>query len=159
MGARAWLPAVVPGRARYAHARDHGLAASRAGGPGASLKRLGHGGRIDRTRRLPFSWNGGSLVGFAGDTLASALLGSGIDIIGTSVSSGRPRGVSSAGLEEATAFAQVTNGAVGEPLVRMTTLPLFSGLSAEGRTTKGLLTDGEDDARFDKRFAHCDLLV
>jgi sarcosine oxidase, subunit alpha len=123
------------------------------------VRRLAHGGRIDRARPLPFSWNGRPLSGFAGDTLASALLGSGIDVIGTSVSSGRPRGVSSAGLEEATAFAQLTNGGCGEPLVRMTTLALFRGLSAEGRITTGRLTNVHDDARFDKRFAHCDLLV
>ena len=123
------------------------------------MRRLARGGRIDRARPLPFSWNGRSLSGFAGDTLASALLGSGIDIIGRSVALGRPRGVTSAGLEEATAFAQVTTGSVGEPLVRMTSLPLFSGLSAEGRITKGHLTNGHDGARFDKRFAHCDVLV
>jgi sarcosine oxidase subunit alpha len=87
------------------------------------------------------------------------LLGNGVDVIGTSVSLRRPRGVSSAGLEEATAFAELTHGAVSEPLVRMTTLPLFRGLSAVGRITKGSLTDSHDDARFDRRFAHCDLLV
>src|SRR4029079_6708575 len=50
-------------------------------------------------------------------------------------------------------------GASTEPLVRMTTLPLFRGLTAEGRITKGRLGDARDDARFDKRFAHCDLLI
>ena len=123
------------------------------------MKRLPHGGRIDRARPISFTWNGQRLIGFAGDTLASALLGSGIDVIGASVAFNRPRGVSSAGLEESTAFAQITSGAVTEPLVRMTTLPLFDGLSAEGRITKGRLSDPQDDGRFDKRFAHCDLLV
>jgi sarcosine oxidase subunit alpha len=123
------------------------------------VKRLARGGRIDRARPVPFSWNGRSLSGFTGDTLASALLGNGVDVIGTSVAHGRPRGITSAGLEEATAFAQVTSGTVSEPLQRMTSLPLFRGLSAEGRITKGRLTEARDDARFDKRFEHCDLLV
>lgn len=122
------------------------------------MKRLPRGGRIDRARPLAFSWNGRSLVGFAGDTLASALLGNGIDVVGTSVAFGRPRGVSSAGLEESTAFAQVSTGAATEPLVRMTTLPLFAGLTGEGRITTGRLAE-RDDGRFDKRFAHCDVLV
>ena len=123
------------------------------------MRRLAAGGRIDRTRPLPFSWNGQVLTGFAGDTLASALLGAGISVIGTSVSLGRPRGVMSAGLEEATAFAQITSRGVSEPLVRATSLPLYHGLAAEGRITKGRLTDTADSARFDKRFAHCDVLV
>ena len=123
------------------------------------MRRLPAGGRIDRSRPLRFMWNGTLLSGFAGDTLASALLGAGVDIIGTSVSLGRPRGVTSAGLEEATGFAQVISGGASEPLVRMTGLPLYEGLSAEGRITRGKLTDTGDTARFDKRFAHCDVLV
>ena len=123
------------------------------------MRRLPTGGLIDRGRPLPFSWNGQVLSGFVGDTLASALLGAGISVIGTSVSLGRPRGVTSAGLEEATAFAQIISEGVSEPLVRMTSLPLYRGLAAEGRITKGRLTDTVDSARFDKRFAHCDVLV
>ncbi|HEX4932752.1 MAG TPA: 2Fe-2S iron-sulfur cluster-binding protein, partial [Gemmatimonadaceae bacterium] len=123
------------------------------------MRRLAEGGRIDRSRPLAFRWNGAPLIGFAGDTLASALLGAGVDVIGTSVSLARPRGVMSAGLEEATGFAQVLSGGASEPLVRMTGIALYDGLVAEGRITKGRLDAGEDRARFDKRFAHCDLLV
>ena len=36
--------------------------------------RLGNGGRIDRKRPLRFTFNGVSYQGFAGDTLASALM-------------------------------------------------------------------------------------
>lgn len=125
------------------------------------MRRLPTGGRIERLRPLPFTWNGTALTGFAGDTLASALLGAGVPVLGTSVALARPRGVSSAGLEEATAFAQVTSGGASEPLVRLTSLPLYRGLSAEGggQIAKGVLTHDDDEARFDKRFAHCDLLV
>ncbi|MFN8965654.1 MAG: 2Fe-2S iron-sulfur cluster-binding protein, partial [Gemmatimonas sp.] len=56
------------------------------------MKRLATGGLgIDRTQPLSFSWNGTALRGFAGDTLASALLGAGVRVLGTSVSAGRPR--------------------------------------------------------------------
>jgi sarcosine oxidase subunit alpha len=124
------------------------------------VRRLPTGGLgIDRTRPLAFTWNGAPLTGFAGDTLASALLGAGVRVLGTSVSLGRPRGIMSAGLEEATGFAQVACGPVEEPLVRTTALPLYEGLAAHGRLVKGALVPARDPARYDKRFAHCDLLV
>ncbi len=123
------------------------------------MRRLATGGRIDRSRPLSFTWNGERLRGFAGDTLASALLGAGVDVLGTSVALGRPRGIMSAGLEEATGFAQVWSGNVAEPLVRTTALPLYEGLRAEGRIVRGMLHDVADEGRFDKRFAHCDVLV
>jgi len=123
------------------------------------VKRLTNGGRIDRSRPLTFTWNGEPFTGFAGDTLASALLGAGVDALGRSVTLDRPRGVMSAGLEEATGFAQVTSGGSSEPLVRLTGLPLYEGLSAEGLITRGKLDDHGAAARFDKRYAHCDVLV
>lgn len=125
------------------------------------MRRLAAGGRIDRASPIAFSWNGQPLSGFAGDTLASALLGAGIDVLGPSVSLGRPRGVTSAGLEEATAFAQITRDGASEPLVRATSIPIYRGLAAEGgrRITRGHLAEPSDSARFDKRFAHCDVLV
>lgn len=123
------------------------------------MRRLTTGGEIDRSRPLSFTWNGERLSGFAGDTLAAALLGAGVDVLGTSVALGRPRGIMSAGLEEATGFAQVWSGNVAEPLVRTTAIPLYEGLRAEGRIVRGKLSDVPDGARFDKRFAHCDVLV
>ena len=123
------------------------------------MRRLPVGGQIDRTRPIAFTWNGVPHTGFHGDTLASALLGAGVDVLGTSVVLGRPRGIMSAGLEEATGFAQLRSGAVAEPLVRTTAIPLYEGLSAEGRIVRGQLSDAGDAARFDKRYAHCDLLV
>ncbi|MFN8716093.1 MAG: 2Fe-2S iron-sulfur cluster-binding protein, partial [Gemmatimonadaceae bacterium] len=82
-----------PRGARYPHPRDPGDAAGERAAVGARLvKRLPEGGLgIDRTQPLSFSWNGTALRGFAGDTLASALLGAGVRVLGTSVSAGRPR--------------------------------------------------------------------
>ncbi len=125
------------------------------------MRRLTSGGSIDRARPLTFLWNGERHSGFAGDTLASALLGAGVDVIGTSVALGRARGIMSAGVEESTGFAQIESGGASEPLVRLSSLPLYDGLSAGGgvRIAKGVLHSAQDAARFDKRFAHCDLLI
>ncbi|MEO7966974.1 MAG: 2Fe-2S iron-sulfur cluster-binding protein, partial [Gemmatimonadaceae bacterium] len=125
------------------------------------MRRLTTGGRIDRERPISFTWNGETHTGFAGDSLASALLGAGIDVIGQSVTENRPRGIMSAGLEEATGFAQIESGGASEPLVRLTALPLYEGLAGTGgrRIAKGIIAGEIDAARFDKRFAHCDVLI
>ena len=123
------------------------------------MKRLPTGGTIDRTTRWSFSWNGQPLTAHPGDTLASALLANGIAIVGSSVSLQRPRGVMSAGAEEAHAFAQLGEGGETEPLVRATSVEIFDGLVARGLTTKGVLQHGIDQARPDRRSGHCDVLV
>jgi sarcosine oxidase subunit alpha len=46
--------------------------------------RVGKGGIIDRARPLHFTWNGIRLAGYAGDTLASALLANGIHLVARS---------------------------------------------------------------------------
>ena len=47
--------------------------------------RLATGGtRIDRSQRLGFTWDGQPLQGFAGDTLASALLANNQVLVGRS---------------------------------------------------------------------------
>ena len=53
------------------------------------------GRRPDRPRRVPiaFEFDGAPLTGFAGDTLASALLANGVDIVARSIYDDRPRGV------------------------------------------------------------------
>ncbi len=123
------------------------------------MRRLAKGGRIRRDRPHRFTWDGRELSGFEGDTLASALLASGVDVVGRSASLGRPRGITSAGMEEATGFAQILSGAASEPLVRMTGVALYEGLAAESRIAKGYLASDTDSGRFDKRYAHCDVLV
>jgi sarcosine oxidase, subunit alpha len=46
--------------------------------------RTAAGGRIDRTRPLMFYFDGRLHQGFAGDTLASALLANGVHLVGRS---------------------------------------------------------------------------
>jgi len=97
--------------------------------------RLQHGGRIDRSRPLRFSFNGKSLEGYAGDTLASALLANGVSLIGRSFKLHRPRGIVAAGAEEPNAIVQIGKGASTQPNMRATQVELYDGLVA--RSTKG----------------------
>jgi sarcosine oxidase subunit alpha len=66
--------------------------------------RLASGGRIDRSRPIAFSFDGRSFTGFAGDTLAAALLANDEMVIGRSFKLHRPRGVFGAGYEDANAM-------------------------------------------------------
>ena len=55
-------------------------------------------------------------MGYAGDTLASALLANGVKIIGRSFKLHRPRGLMAAGLEEPNGLIQLEQGsAFDEP--------------------------------------------
>ena len=62
--------------------------------------RLPAGGRIDRDRPLQFTFDGKGYQGFAGDTLASALLANNVSLVGRSFKYHRPRGIVAAGSEE-----------------------------------------------------------
>ncbi|SDL23887.1 sarcosine oxidase subunit alpha [Modicisalibacter muralis] len=98
--------------------------------------RLLEGGRIDRDRPLTFSFNGQSYTGFAGDTLASALLANGVDIVNRSFKYSRPRGIVAAGAEEPNAVVQLGSSEAAQvPNVRATQQALYDGLSA--RSTNG----------------------
>ena len=92
--------------------------------------RLPAGGAIDRTKRLGFSFNGRQYTGFAGDTLASALLANGVHLVGRSFKYHRPRGVLSAGTEEPNALVQLEAGSRSVPNLKATQLELYEGLSA-----------------------------
>ena len=72
--------------------------------------RLPQGGRIDRSRAVNFSFDGAVYQGYAGDTLASALLANGVMLLGRSFKYHRPRGVLGAGSEEPNALVSVTRG-------------------------------------------------
>ncbi|MBA9070431.1 sarcosine oxidase subunit alpha [Methylobacterium sp. RAS18] len=72
--------------------------------------RLSRGGRIDRTRPIAFEFNGKPVHGFAGDTVASALLANGIHLVGRSFKYHRPRGILSHGPDEPSALLSVDRG-------------------------------------------------
>ena len=92
--------------------------------------RLPSGGRIDRSKRLRFRFDGRSYEGFAGDTLASALIASGVHLVGRSFKYHRPRGILTAGSEEPNALVELRSGARREPNTRATTIELYDGLAA-----------------------------
>ncbi|MFN3744803.1 MAG: sarcosine oxidase subunit alpha family protein [Hyphomicrobiaceae bacterium] len=95
--------------------------------------RLSTGGQIDRTRSIAFRFDGRTMSGFAGDTLASALLANGVGLIGRSFKYHRPRGILSAGSEEPNALVELRTGARREPNTRATTVELFDGLEARSQ--------------------------
>jgi sarcosine oxidase subunit alpha len=168
--------------------------------------RLAAGGRVDRDRILNFTFNGRAYQGHPGDTLASALLASGVSVVARSWKYHRPRGILSAGVEEPNALVQLFDGARTVPNARMTEVSLVEGLVATSihaspsvefdlkavngwfsrlipagfyyktfmasqaawhffekhiRASSGLGASPtvEDPDRYEKRFAHCDVLV
>jgi sarcosine oxidase subunit alpha len=92
--------------------------------------RLASGGLIDRTRELRFTFDGKAYGGYAGDTLASALLANGERLVGRSFKYHRPRGIFSAGAEEPNALAEMRKGSRREPNTRATMVELYDGLDA-----------------------------
>jgi len=92
--------------------------------------RLPGGGAIDRGRPLRFTFDGRALTGYAGDTLASALLANGVHLVARSFKYHRPRGIVSCGAEEPSALVQLDLGARTEPNARATQVELFDGLTA-----------------------------
>ncbi len=92
--------------------------------------RLPEGGHIARDRPLAFRFDGASLTGFSGDTLASALIANGVQIVGRSFKLHRPRGVVAAGPEEPNALVELRAGAWREPNSKATTVELYDGLEA-----------------------------
>jgi sarcosine oxidase subunit alpha len=93
-------------------------------------RRLSTGGRIDRSRPLSFKFGRRAYTGFAGDTVASALLANGVDVIGRSFKRHRPRGLLSLGIEEPNAVLNIGRGRNGQPNRIASEVPLTSGLEA-----------------------------
>src|SRR5689334_24713397 len=93
--------------------------------------RLATGGAIDRARPLRFTFDGRALEGYAGDTLASALLANGVHLIARSFKYHRPRGLLAAGAEEPSALVTVRRDAARcAPNLRATQVELYEGLDA-----------------------------
>jgi len=77
--------------------------------------RLSSGGaEIDRGSKVSFKWNGKTVKGFEGDTIVSALAGSGIQLVSRSMKYHRKRGLLTADYWDPNCFVQVGD----EPNVR-----------------------------------------
>jgi methylglutamate dehydrogenase subunit C len=98
-----------------------------------SFRRTPSGGRIIRTQPLSFSYNSKTLHGFSGDTLASALLANNQVVIGRSFKYHRPRGIVSAGIEEANALFTLGEDATTRPNTVGTTNRLAGGMQVRSQ--------------------------
>ena len=94
------------------------------------MNRLPKGGLIDRSRSIPFHFDGKTYCAHPGDTVASALLANGVQLMGRSFKYHRPRGVLTAGSEEPNALIEVGTGAARLPNTRATVQEVFAGLEA-----------------------------
>jgi len=93
--------------------------------------RLATGGRLlNKAAPVTFSFNGKQMRGYAGDTLASALLANDQMLVGRSFKYHRPRGIVTSGPEEPNALMNLGQEGRFEPNARATTTELFDGLEA-----------------------------
>ena len=93
--------------------------------------RTATGGRIDRSRKVTFKFDGRVYTGLHGDTLGSALLANGVHLLGRSFKYHRPRGILAAGPEEPNALMRVSRGpGPATPNLRAPTVELYDGLVA-----------------------------
>ena len=94
----------------------------------AGAFRTPQGGRIDRSQPVQFRFDGQTLTGYAGDTVASTLLAHGKHLVARSFKYHRPRGILSAGVEESNALLTVGEGAFTEPNIAATVIEAHNGL-------------------------------
>ena len=97
------------------------------------------GGQIDRSQELKFRFNGKWMRGHPGDTLASALMANGQQLVGRSFKYHRPRGIFTAGPEEPNALVQLRDGPHREPNTRATMVELHENLWATSQNHRGSL--------------------
>ncbi|HEX2235312.1 MAG TPA: glycine cleavage T C-terminal barrel domain-containing protein [Actinomycetota bacterium] len=115
---------------------------------------------MDRDAVVAFRFDDTTLHGFAGDSLASALLANGVDVVAPSPLLGRPRGVMAAGVEEPGAFVEVTEPYF-DAIAPATTVELVEGLAARARAGVGRLPMAGDRAgpSSEHRNVHVETLV
>ena len=125
-----------------------------------SAGRLSTGGTwIDRSRPVAFTFDGRSLDGFEGDTVASALLANGVVGGFRSPLQGRPRGVLSDGVEEPNAFVEVS-APLFETIAPATMVDLVDHLVTRSRPGVGVLPAGDVPvAPAAHRHAHVETIV
>ncbi|MEN2743268.1 2Fe-2S iron-sulfur cluster-binding protein [Sinomonas halotolerans] len=111
---------------------------------------------------MSFTVDGTEYTGLAGDTVASALLANGVIEAGPSMYLGRSRGILAAGVEEPNALLKVKDrgaGGVDESMLPATTVELTDGLEAQYLAGLGQLDPRKDEAVYDKKHVHTDVLV
>ena len=101
----------------------------------SSANRLASGGRIDRSQPLSFTFNGRPYTGYRGDTLASALLASGVRLFGRSIKYHRPRGVLSMSGQDSNSFVRIGQ----KPNCLADQAPIEAGLDVRAQNYWGSL--------------------
>ena len=96
----------------------------------SQINRLNSKGRIDCDSPINFTYNGRQMQGVAGDTLASALLANGVNLVSRSFKYSRPRGIVGHGAEEPNAIMQIGSGAATVPNLKATQVELYEGLES-----------------------------
>ncbi|MBL8908134.1 MAG: (2Fe-2S)-binding protein, partial [Rhizobiales bacterium] len=112
----------------------------------------GAGRLIDRNRTVRFTFDGKPMTGYAGDTLASAVMAQGQRLFGRSFKYHRPRGVVGLGSEEMNALVGVGEGSRHEPNLRATQVELHDGLTAvsQNRWPSLALDIGQINGKFSR---------
>lgn len=107
----------------------------------AGTYRISGQGRLTPAKTARFTFDGKSMTGLAGDTVASALLANGVHLVGRSFKYHRPRGILSAGAEEPNALVTVERDAARKtPNVRATVQELYDGLAVNSQNRWPSLT-------------------
>ena len=117
---------------------------------------------IDTSRPVTFSVDGQTYTGFAGDTIASALIAVGRIDCGNSTYLGRARGIISAGIEESNALVRVhprLDGDVAESMLPATRVPITEGLEADYLAGLGILDPDRDELVYEHKHVHTDVLI
>jgi len=110
--------------------------------------RLPEGGAIDRSRPLIFTFDGQTVKGFAGDSVASALLANDIRLVGRSFKYHRPRGLWGFGSEEPNALVDISGPVSGSANNRATVVDAVDGLKVRSANN--------DPSARDDRFSYLD---
>ncbi|WP_028660561.1 FAD-dependent oxidoreductase [Nocardioides insulae] len=125
---------------------------------GPQPHRLETGGVIDRSRPVDFLVEGAAVSGYAGDTIASALLAGGRRRVGDSIYLSRPRGIVAAGVEEPNALVRI-RGECDESMLPATTVEAADGLDVSLLSGIGVLDQRQDPAEYDTMNVHTDVAV
>ncbi|MFV0434905.1 MAG: 2Fe-2S iron-sulfur cluster-binding protein [Leucobacter sp.] len=136
------------------------MTGARLSSDSASAHNIARG--IDRSREISFTVDGEAYSGFAGDTIASALIAAGRVECGDSMYLGRPRGIIAAGVEEPNALVTVKRRFVGdidESMLSATVVEITEGLEASYLSGLGVLDPSTDEARYEHKHVHTDVLV
>ena len=88
---------------------------------------------INKTNKVFFHFDGKKLIGYEGESLASALIANGIKLVGRSFKYHRPRGIIALGSEEPNALVRINKGNKVEPNIQATQLEIYDGLTVESQ--------------------------